>query len=128
MQAPLRSISPLTPTSAPLPFETAGPSSSLTWYQPLTERRSCFEQRLKIVDEPSGEGVGHHGHAHRTHNGSRRGDAWFREEHLAHRDGPTDLDHLILLCISTTALPLSHPSPTAQVDQVDVVDLFLVNA
>jgi len=66
-------------------------------HQPLTEHRSCFEQRPKIVDEPSREGVGDHGHADRTHNGSRRGDTELRENHLAHRDDLTDLDHLILL-------------------------------
>src|SRR5229473_4476531 len=52
--------------------------------------------------------VANHGHADRTHNGSRRGNAEFRENHLARRDDLADLDHLILLRISTTALPLSH--------------------
>src|SRR6202022_4049435 len=80
-------------------------------HQSLTEHRSCFEQRLKIIDEPSGEGVANHGHADRTHDGSRRGDAEFRENQLAHRDDLADVDHPILLRISTTALLYRTPSP-----------------
>src|SRR5439155_4126398 len=98
------------------------------WHQPLTEHRSGFEQLPQIVDEASGERVTDHGHADRTHNGSGRCNAEFREDHLAYRDHLADVDHPNLLRISTTALPLSHTSPTEQVDQVDVVDLLLINA
>lgn len=56
----------------------------------------------------------------------RRGDAEFGKNHLAQRDDLADLDHFVLLHISTTALPLSS-SPTERVDPVDVVDVFLVN-
>jgi hypothetical protein len=47
---------------------------------------------------------------------------------VPHRDDLADLDDLILLRISTTARFYRTPSTTEQVDQVDVVDLFLVNA
>ena len=97
-------------------------------HQPFAEHRSCFEQQLKLIHEPAGEGVADHGHTHRTHNGSRCGGAEFRENYLAHLDNLADLDHLVLLRISATAPPYRILSPTEQVDLVDVVDVFLINA